>query len=52
VRRLALEWIAALDDAQEYDGNRDHQEDVYQTPEREGCADAEQPQDDEDAQSC
>jgi hypothetical protein len=42
VRRLALEWIAALSDAKEYNGNRDHQEDVYQTPDREGCADAEQ----------
>jgi hypothetical protein len=43
VRRLALEWIAALNDAKEYNGNRDHQEDVNQASEREGSADADQP---------
>ena len=45
---LAVEWIAALNDPYEYNGNRNQQEDVNQASEREGCADAEQPQDDED----
>jgi hypothetical protein len=44
--------MAALNDPKEHNGNRNHQQDVNQTSQREGCADAEQPHDDEDDEQC
>ena len=52
MRRLSPERIAALNDTEQYDDNRYHQEDVDEASERIGRDDPEQPQDEEDDDEC
>ena len=51
-RRLPLERMSALNDPEQHDGNRDHQEDVDEASERVGRDEPEQPQDEEDDDEC
>ena len=51
-RRLPQERISALNNAEQHDDNRDHQEDVDEASERVGRDDPEQPQDEEDDDEC
>jgi len=46
--RLVPDRISALNDTEQHDGNRCHQEDVNEASERVGRDDAEQSQDDEE----
>ncbi len=46
--RLSLKRISALNDPDQHDDNRHHQEDVDEASERVGRDDPEQPQDEQD----
>ena len=51
LRERVPDRISALNDTEQHDGNRCHQEDVNEASERVGRDDAEQPQDEEDDES-
>lgn len=52
VVHLPTERIPALDDPEQHNHNRDHQEDVDEASERVGRDDPEQPQHEEDDEEC